>query len=154
MLETPQIMDIAVNFKPILRHLPENGILSPILLTGNSQSSRNFLNGRDEIVESVGRTSSSGIVTSNISPTADIPTISPPDINLPNSLETQSPQGNPFQLQPGESIGDWQRRTGIFLKDVDISETPWGKWNQQRIERRNREFQERQRTGDWIILDN
>lgn len=43
MLETPQIMDVAVNFKPILRHLPQNGKLSPILLTGNSQKSRTYL---------------------------------------------------------------------------------------------------------------
>ena len=43
MLETPQIMDVAVNFKPILRHLPQNGRLSPILLTGNSQISRGWL---------------------------------------------------------------------------------------------------------------
>jgi len=43
MLETPQIMDIAANFKPILRHLPQNGVLSPILLTGNSQQSRSYL---------------------------------------------------------------------------------------------------------------
>lgn len=43
MLETPQIMDIAVNFKPILRNLPQNGKLSPILLTGNSQKSRSYL---------------------------------------------------------------------------------------------------------------
>ena len=43
MLETPQLMDIAVNFKPILRHLPRNGKLSPILLTGNSQKSLGWL---------------------------------------------------------------------------------------------------------------
>ena len=43
MLETPQIMDVAVNFKPILRHLPQNGRLSPIILTGNSQRSRGWL---------------------------------------------------------------------------------------------------------------
>ena len=43
MLETPQIIDVAANFKPILRHLPEKGKLSPILLTGNSEKSRGYL---------------------------------------------------------------------------------------------------------------
>ena len=33
MLETPQLMDVAVQFKPILKSLPKTGINSPILLT-------------------------------------------------------------------------------------------------------------------------
>ena len=33
MLETPQLMDVAVQFKPILNVLPKTGINSPILLT-------------------------------------------------------------------------------------------------------------------------
>ena len=33
MLETPQLMDVAVQFKPILKVLPKTGINSPILLT-------------------------------------------------------------------------------------------------------------------------
>ena len=33
MLETPQIMDIGVQFKPILNVLPKTGISSPILIT-------------------------------------------------------------------------------------------------------------------------
>ena len=33
MLETPQIMDVGVQFKPILNTLPKTGIDSPILLT-------------------------------------------------------------------------------------------------------------------------
>ena len=43
MLETPQIMDIAVNFKPILAHLPQKAPLTPIILTGNSKISQNYL---------------------------------------------------------------------------------------------------------------
>ena len=33
MLETPQLMDVAVQFKPILKVLPKTGVNSPILLT-------------------------------------------------------------------------------------------------------------------------
>ncbi len=38
MLETPQLMDIAVQFKPILNTLPKTGIDSPILLTTPNNS--------------------------------------------------------------------------------------------------------------------
>ncbi len=35
MLETPQIMDIGVQFKPILNTLPKTGVDSPILMTNS-----------------------------------------------------------------------------------------------------------------------
>ena len=46
MLEVPQIIDVAVSFIPILRHLPKNGTSSPILLTANSNNSLRWLNSR------------------------------------------------------------------------------------------------------------
>ena len=45
MLETPQIMDVAVNFKPILNVLPQTGLTknnsinTPIILAGGIQAS-------------------------------------------------------------------------------------------------------------------
>ena len=44
MLETPQIMDVGVQFKPILNVLPRTGISSPILITDPDNK---YLNNRD-----------------------------------------------------------------------------------------------------------
>ena len=44
MLETPQLMDVAVQFKPILNVLPKTGIDSPILITDPKSK---YLNNRD-----------------------------------------------------------------------------------------------------------
>jgi hypothetical protein len=44
MLETPQIMDVGVQFKPILNVLPRTGISSPILITDPDSK---YLNNRN-----------------------------------------------------------------------------------------------------------
>jgi len=47
MLEVPQMIDVSVNFIPILSQLPQNGVNSPILLTaggGNSSVASTWLN--------------------------------------------------------------------------------------------------------------
>ncbi len=54
MLETPQIMDVGVQFKPILNVLPRTGISSPILITDPNNK---YLNNRDNsgtLVGSIG----------------------------------------------------------------------------------------------------
>ena len=111
MLETPQIMDIAVNFKPILRHLPRNdyrgqGLDSPILLTGNSIKSRNFLKGRETL-----GTVNSGITTNNTiqqipteTPSADIPIINSP--SQPINRQTSQPSNDLIEVNVGQLIRD------------------------------------------------
>jgi hypothetical protein len=44
MLETPQIMDVSVSFKPILKNLPRKGISSAILLTAGESKGSNAYN--------------------------------------------------------------------------------------------------------------
>lgn len=81
MLETPQIIDVAVSFKPILKKLPktdylERGVNSPILLTSNSQKARDYLTGRND-VNTLNSITPSG-VTPIPPPSADIPVINSP----------------------------------------------------------------------------